>query len=40
MFMTFDREGEVVHRAVVDNLSEYTNHRMLRIKRARQVGKG
>jgi hypothetical protein len=39
-FMTFDREGEVVHRAVVDNLSEYTNHRMLRIKRARQVGKG
>ena len=33
-FMTFDREGEVVHRAVVDNLSEYTNHRMLRIKPA------
>jgi hypothetical protein len=33
-FMTFDREGEVVHRAVVDNLSEYTNHRMLIIKPA------
>jgi hypothetical protein len=33
-FMTFDREGEVVHRAVVDTRSEYTNHRMLRIKPA------
>jgi hypothetical protein len=38
--MTFDREGEVVHRAVVDTRSEYTNHRLLRFKRARQVGKG